>query len=188
MLLLLLCNWPPVNEVCLNHEVVVFQPCTVTPPHLGSIAIVTTFIYSPSAPPDSTIFLYHYFPSSILPLPPSSAVHRCIPIPICTHSPPLPERSAAHLDVDRNRHLPASAACLCVPLRVPSSDAVSRYCAPPPFPPLDCAQLPVSPWWVIPDRFLPSPLIPCLSLPEFSSESLHLLILGFLSGGFSREG
>ena len=34
-------TWPPVRAVCPNYEVVVFQPLTVTPPHLGSVAIVT---------------------------------------------------------------------------------------------------------------------------------------------------
>ena len=47
---------------------VVFQPCTVTSPHLGSVAIVTN-LSSPSAPPDSTIFLGRSFPSFILPPP-----------------------------------------------------------------------------------------------------------------------
>ena len=30
-------TWPPVRAVCPNYEVVVFQPLTVTPPHLGSV-------------------------------------------------------------------------------------------------------------------------------------------------------
>ena len=47
---------------------VVFQPWTVTPPHLGYVAIITN-LSSPSAPPDSTIFLGRSFPSSILPPP-----------------------------------------------------------------------------------------------------------------------
>ena len=44
------------REVCLNDEVVVFQPRTVTPPHLGSVANVTTFIYIPPALSDYIIF------------------------------------------------------------------------------------------------------------------------------------
>ena len=63
------CNRPPVSEVCPNYEVVMFQPLTVTPPHLVSIAIVTYFISSPPAPPDYIVFLYCSFPYSIL-LPP----------------------------------------------------------------------------------------------------------------------
>ena len=47
---------------------VVFQPWTVTPPHLGYVAIVTN-LSSPSAPPDSTVFLGRSFPSFILPPP-----------------------------------------------------------------------------------------------------------------------
>ena len=37
------CNRPPICEVCMNCEVVVFQPWTVTPPHLGSVAYPYTF-------------------------------------------------------------------------------------------------------------------------------------------------
>ena len=93
--------------LALAYEVVVFQPRTVTPPHLGSVAIVTTIIYGPPAPPDSTVFLDGSFPSSILPPPPSAAVHCRSPLYVCTHSPPpLPARSAAHLNVARTRQPP----------------------------------------------------------------------------------
>ena len=34
---LLLFAWPPVRVVCLNHDVVMFQPWTGTPPYLGSV-------------------------------------------------------------------------------------------------------------------------------------------------------
>ena len=37
LLLLLLFAWPIVRGVCLNHEVAMFQPRTVTPLYLGSI-------------------------------------------------------------------------------------------------------------------------------------------------------
>ena len=37
-------NRPPVREMCLNYEVVEFQPCTVTPPHLGSVTFCYTLI------------------------------------------------------------------------------------------------------------------------------------------------
>ena len=32
-------NRTPVRDLCLNYEVVVFQPQTVNPPHLGSVSI-----------------------------------------------------------------------------------------------------------------------------------------------------
>ena len=35
--MLLLFDWPPVRGVCPNHEVVMFQPRTATPPYLGSV-------------------------------------------------------------------------------------------------------------------------------------------------------
>ena len=59
---------------------------------------------------------------------------------------------------------------------------------PPPLPPSGCAQVPVRPRGVCLSRFPPSPLWICLALPEFSSKSLHLLVLGFLSGVFLCEG
>ena len=34
---LCVCYWPPVVVVCPNHEVLVFQPCTVTTPDLGPV-------------------------------------------------------------------------------------------------------------------------------------------------------
>ena len=37
LLLFLLFSWPPVRGLCLNHEVVMFQPSTVTPLYLGSV-------------------------------------------------------------------------------------------------------------------------------------------------------
>ena len=64
------CNHPPVCEVYPNCEVLVLQTCTVPSPYIGSIAIVTSFISFPPAPPDSTLFLGHYFTSSILTPPP----------------------------------------------------------------------------------------------------------------------
>ena len=60
---------PPVHELYPNYKVVVLQPWTVTPTHLGSVSIVTKFISSPPIPPDYTIFVDCSFPSYIL-LPP----------------------------------------------------------------------------------------------------------------------
>ena len=38
------CNRPLVREVCTNDEVVMFQPRAVTPPYLGSVAIILNLI------------------------------------------------------------------------------------------------------------------------------------------------
>ena len=61
--LLLLCIWPPVCVVCLNHEVAVFQPRAGTSPYLGSVANYTSYS-NPPAQPVSTdfldIFIYPY--------------------------------------------------------------------------------------------------------------------------------
>ena len=167
-----------------------FQPGLVTPTNLGSVAIGTNYISSPPAPPDSTVFLDHYFPSFIL-LPSQTAAVNCFtPLSICTCSPPpLPVQISAHLDFSITCHPPASAARLCAPHCVPASFAVSFDCAPPPpFPPLIWAHVPVAPWVVIPSRVTLHHLCPRLALSELSSKSTHLLVLGFLLGGFSREG
>ena len=49
-------NFPPVHEICPNYGVVMIQPQKVTIPDLGSVTIVTNFIYSPPSPPVSTVF------------------------------------------------------------------------------------------------------------------------------------
>ena len=127
-----------------------FQPWTVTPPNLGSLAIVTNFISSPPAPPDSTVFLDRYFPYSILPS------HHQQPFIFVSLSLFSPAPYAA-----RTRYAPVSAAHLCTPLHVPVSAAISRYCAPPPpLSPSACAQVPVSPLGVCPSQISPSPLCP----------------------------
>ena len=46
LLLLLFLAWPLVRAVCPNHEVVVFQPQTVTALDLGFIALIITTNYS----------------------------------------------------------------------------------------------------------------------------------------------
>ena len=60
-------NFPPVHEICPNYGVVMIQPQRVTIPDLGSVTIVTNFIYSPPSPPVSTVFLGCPFPSSVTP-------------------------------------------------------------------------------------------------------------------------
>ena len=57
-------NWPPVLVVFPNHEVVVFQPRTVTATYLGSAAIVNNFILASPAPPVSIVSGSFYIPSS----------------------------------------------------------------------------------------------------------------------------
>ena len=40
-----LLSWPPVCGVCPNHEVVMFQPRTVTPPYL--VSVVNSYLATP---------------------------------------------------------------------------------------------------------------------------------------------
>ena len=73
------CTWPQGCEMSLNDEVVVFQPQTVTPPHLGSVAIITIKL---SLPPHLFLPFFWIFllsPPYYLP-PPSISVHRRSPL------------------------------------------------------------------------------------------------------------
>ena len=74
-----MCTWPPVRELCPNNEVVVFQPWTVTPPHLGSAAIVALKL---SLPPHLFLPFFWIFilpPPSYSP-PPAVPVHSQSPL------------------------------------------------------------------------------------------------------------
>ena len=105
-------NWPPVREVCLNYEVVFFQPWTVNPTHLGSVAYRYTFnvgllphlfpLFSGSfffllLPPASPcLAIHHQRPLFFRPLPTSSPGvkccphgHRLYPPPATDQPPPL---------------------------------------------------------------------------------------------------
>ena len=150
-----MCNWPPVHEVCPNFEVVVFQPRIVTPPHLGTVAIVTKFISSPPAPPDSTIFLYISFPSSILTPPPSISRSSSYPshfLYLLPASSPgtkrCPPGRHPHPPT-ATRHPSASTTRLYAPRFVPASSAVSRDCSLPPLFPSAFVQVPDVLWGFI---------------------------------------
>ena len=183
-----LCNHPPVHEKFPNYDVVVVQPCKVNPPHLGSVAIITNLYL---ALPPHRILPFFWIILLLPPpyLPPTSIRSLSYPS-LCLYLLPttIPDQIAAHLDTDGTRDPPASAARLCAPRCITAPAAVSRDCEPPPFPPLPCSQVTVIPWGVCPSWGPPSSLCPHLALPEFSFEYFHLLVLGFLSGGFSREG
>ena len=64
----LLLSWPPVRELCPNHEVVVFQPQTGTSPDLGSITYCYIAVLLSPTPP---------FPSASQCLP-EGATHSCL--------------------------------------------------------------------------------------------------------------
>ena len=118
-------NWPPVFAVCLNHEVVVFQPRTGTALDVGSIDSYN-FHSSPPTPPVSTVFLDLSI-SLLHPTtpPPVTACHLITSLCCIRSPPPLPAWNAAHLDIVHIRHPPASAAWLCAPRFGPASAAVS---------------------------------------------------------------
>ena len=81
---------PPVCEVCPNYEVVVFQPCTVTPPHLGSCCLLLNFKTIPPAPTFSSAVLWIVFFSIFPTASPSVSVQCQSPLvfhPLPTSSP-----------------------------------------------------------------------------------------------------
>ena len=102
------CTWPSVRQVFQKCYVVVFQPRTVTPPHLCSAAIVT---FKVSLLPHLFLTFVWIF------LLPSPSFHP----PIHSHSlskfylfctsssPPLPAQCATHLDITCTCDPPASA-------------------------------------------------------------------------------
>ena len=146
-MLLLFYFRPPVHEICTNDEVVVFQPWTLNPPHLGSSRL--TLYFNLALPPH--LFLLSFLNHSFLPLSYRLPIRsRSSSKPYCFNGspPPLLMRNASHLGVTLTRHPPASAAHPCAPRRMPASSAISCDDALPPFLPSDCIQVPVSLWGV----------------------------------------
>ena len=102
--------------------------------------------------------------------------------------PPLPLRSIVHLSVAHSRHLPASAACICSPRRIPASSAVSRVHSAPLFRPCPSPRSMSSPGGFARRGslcFRVSPVIPPYMFPCLLESSG----VWFLSGGqyFVRE-
>ena len=118
---LCLCHRPPVHAVCLNHEVVVFQPRTVTAPDLVSVS--NAYTYSSLLPP-------HLFqPCSGYPfLPP--------PVPI-SYRPPIFHPSTPLLSLSLHLLLP--------PPSLPGVERPSTWTSPPAYrpPPLVLTSLPL---------------------------------------------
>ena len=91
------CNRPPVRDVCPNHEMVLFQPHTVTPPYLGSVAYRYTFKLG--LPPHLFLLPFHglfVFPSFLPPPHPYSFIAEALFF--FNYSPPsLLLQIAAHI-------------------------------------------------------------------------------------------
>ena len=114
---------PPVCDVFPNYEVVLFQPQTLNPPHLGSCRL--TLHFNLALPPHRFLlsFLDHSFLPCYYRLPirsrSSSKTSR-----FTRFRSPLQVWSASHIGISLTRHPPASAARPCAPRCVPASSAV----------------------------------------------------------------
>ena len=151
-LLLLFFVWYPVRAVCLNYEVVVFQPWTGTAPYLGSAAIFTTIIDATRPTCFNRFWIYCFisrtwflFPTRLPPVDAASLY-------CCTCDFPS-QLAWARSDrpPGRRPHPPASTACLCFPsfpgiIKINSRERVSDVpCrVAPTFPSSTCSQVPVS--------------------------------------------
>ena len=148
-----MCYRPPVRAVCSNHEVVVFQPRTVTDPYLGSVANITTII----------ALMPHLFqpcsgslspPLDLSPIAPPYFTHRCHFFLSLHPLYPTPHlaRSWSDRPPGRPPHPLTSTACLkLLPMtggpRSSLSEPVtaSTHTVSPPLPSSTCNQVPVGP-------------------------------------------
>ena len=183
-----MCYWSPVHEVCPNHEVVIFQPQTVTLPKPRLSRYLYKFKSSRPAPHISKHFLVFQVLYSILP-PPHPQLFRAAALSLCCTCSPhlLPEQSDAHLDV----------AFTCQP--PPFVSAPRAACLRlSPFTMTACPPLPFCPWpahrsLLAPERFARCMSI-CICCPPAApslSAPLNPSIFCFwvsLFGAFLREG
>ena len=131
-------------------------------------------LFSLALPPHLFLLLFFVslFSPSFLP-PPHLYPFLFEALSIFTRSPPpLPVRSAAHLDVVRTRRPSASAACPCAPRRVPGYRSRSGLL--PPFPSLSCTQVHFFTWGVSPSQVPPHICLPSLS-PPISSPNIDIV-------------
>ena len=119
------------REVCLNHEVVVFQPWTLTTSNIGSRCLKLHFNLAVNPHLFILSFLDHLFPPHSYRLP----THSCSSSKPSrsTRSPPqLPVQSDDHLGVSLTCHQSASASrhnlwCMLTVLRDQQYDWIMRW-------------------------------------------------------------
>ena len=170
-----------------NYEVVIFQPWTVTLPHLGYIAYRYTFKLGLP----SHLFLLSFSGSFFSPLS-----YR-LPIRSYSLSKPSHYSPAPHLltwcKAPPTWTLPVSSTCQpppIVPTPAPCACVCRRFplrCAPS-FVSLWLHPCPCQPLGGLPVMIPSAPLCPCLALPELSSEFWHRLVLGIFFGWIFVQG
>ena len=109
-------NRPPVREMYPNYEVVVFQPWTVTPPHLGYVA----YCYNFKLGPPQHLFLLPFSGlfSSLLCRTASPSIDFHLWSPLIFH--PLPTSSPGAKRRPPGRHLHPQPASLCCSSLIPA--------------------------------------------------------------------
>ena len=168
----------------------VFQPRTLTTPHLGSRRL--TLYYNLSLPPNLFILLFldHLFSPLSYRLPIRS-LSLSKPSHFTQSPPPLPVQSAAHLGVALTRHPPVYTSLRRSSLCPFPHACVFRLfpcrCAPP-FVTLGLHPGPCQPLGISPIAGTSASMCPCLSLPELSSKYWHRRYLVSLLGAFSQKG
>ena len=73
---LLLCFWPPVHAVCLNHKVVAFQPHIVTAQYLGYVSNIANILASHPTCSNCVMDIRFPLPPDISPIAPPSFTHQ----------------------------------------------------------------------------------------------------------------
>ena len=177
---LLLYFWPSVHEVFPNFEVVVFQPLTFTPPHIGSRSLILHF--NLALPPHHfpVLFLDHSFPPCSHRLPIRS---RSLLKPNFSPTPQILSRCKA----PPNWESPSPATHQPPPFVLAPRAACLRllpllfHCAPP-FAALGLHPVPCQPLGGLPLMGPSASLCPCLALPEISSKYWHPPVLGIVVG------
>ena len=94
------CHWPTLRGVCMNNDIVMFQPITVNPLKPRICRYLYNFKSSPPVPPVSTIFLDCSISLLHPTTAPSASFYCCVHIhvlqPLPTFSPVAKRRPPGH--------------------------------------------------------------------------------------------
>ena len=164
------CNRLSVREACMNYDVVVFQPRTLTPLYLGSISYHYTFKIG--LPPHLFLpFSVSFFYLLLITSSPYLAIHH--QSPLFFHLLPTSSLGAERCLPERFLHPQTTSLCHLSLHPAPHVCVYRRFpwrCAPP-FAALGLHPSPCHTLGGSPVAGPSAPLCSCLSLPEISSKS-----------------